>query len=161
VSRTRIDPRRAKLHRSYSVEETARLFNVHRNTVRAWMKAGLPAIDDRKPAMVRGADLRQFLEARRKAARRPCAPGTLYCFGCRQARAPALGMADYMAGEGGAGNLKALCEVCGTVMHRRARPDALDTILPEITVRIMGAVGRIAERPPPSLNCAETRPETP
>lgn len=155
MSRTSVDPRRAKLHRSYTVEETSRLFAVHRNTVRAWLKAGLPTIDDGKPALVRGADLRRFLEARRKAARRPCAPGTLYCFGCRASRAPALGMADFIARDGGAGNLRALCETCGTTMHRRARRDDLGVILPGIAVRIMGAQGRIAEWPLPSLNCAD------
>jgi len=163
VSRTctRPDPRRAKLHRSYTVEEAARLFAVHRNTVRAWLKAGLPTIDDAKPALVRGADLRRFLEARRKAARRPCAPGTLYCFRCRAPRAPALGMADFIVRDGGAGNLRALCEACETTMHRRARQDALGVILPGITVRVMDAEGRIAEWPQPSPNCAEGRPETP
>jgi hypothetical protein len=160
VSRTRVDPRRAKLHRSYTVEETSRLFAVHRNTVRAWLKAGLPTIDDAKPALIRGADLRRFLDARRKAARRPCAPGTLYCFACRASRAPALGMADFIAREGGAGNLRALCEACGTTMHRRTRQDTLDAILPGIAVRVMGGEGRIAEWPQPSPKCAERRPET-
>lgn len=161
MSRTRIDPRRAKLHRSYTVEESARLFAVHRNTVRAWLKAGLYTIDDAKPALIRGADLRRFLGARRKAARRPCAPGTLYCFRCRASRSPALGMADFIARDSGAGNLRALCEACGTTMHRRARQDALGVILPGISVRVMGAEGRIAECPQPSPNCAEGRPETP
>jgi hypothetical protein len=41
MAHTRLNPRRAKLHRSYTVEETARLFGVHRNTVRAWLKQGL------------------------------------------------------------------------------------------------------------------------
>jgi hypothetical protein len=160
VSRTRVDQRRAKLHRSYTVEETSRLFAVHRNTVRAWLKAGLSTIDDAKPALIRGADLRRFLDARRQAARRPCPPGTLYCFSCRASRAPALGMADFIARDGGAGNLRAVCETCGTTMHRRARQDALSIILPGIAVRVMGAQGRIAEWPQPSLNCAERRLET-
>ena len=47
---SRINPRKAKLHRSYTVEEASCLFGVHRNTVRAWMKAGLCPIDDGKPA---------------------------------------------------------------------------------------------------------------
>ena len=36
------NPRLAKIHRSYSVEEIARLFRVHKNTVRAWLRQGLP-----------------------------------------------------------------------------------------------------------------------
>ena len=159
MPRTRIDPRRAKLHRSYTVEEAARLFDVHRNTVRAWRKAGLAAIDDGKPALIRGEELRRFLRSRRTASRRPCPPGTLYCFRCREGRAPALGMADFVARPAGAGNLRALCEVCGTVMHRRAREGDLAAILPAVAVRIMRGEGRIAECHNPSLNRAERRPE--
>ena len=154
MPRTRNDPRRAKLHRSYTVEETARLFGVHRNTVRAWMKAGLAAIDHAKPALVQGVTLRAFLEARRKAARRPCPPGTLYCFKCRIGRAPALGMVDFVARQTGAGDLRALCENCGTAMHRRAQEAALAAILPGMTIRIMRGEGHIAECPPPFSNRA-------
>jgi hypothetical protein len=161
MSRIRIDPRRAKLHRSYTVEETARLCDVRRNTVRTWLKAGLVAIDDAKPALIQGVTLRTFLEARRKAARRPCPPGTLYCFKCRDSRAPALGMVDFATRETGAGDIRALCEVCGTTMHRRAKEAALDAILPGLVIRIMRGEGRIAERPQPSPNCAEKRPERP
>jgi hypothetical protein len=40
----RPNARLAKIHRSYSVEEMARLFNVHKNTVRNWVEQGLAAI---------------------------------------------------------------------------------------------------------------------
>ncbi len=30
------NPRLVKLHRSYTVEQIARLFDLHKNTVRAW-----------------------------------------------------------------------------------------------------------------------------
>lgn len=154
MARTRFNPRLAKVNRSYTVEEIARRYVVHRNTVRNWIKGGLPTVDESKPALVQGADLRAFLEARRQAAKRPCLLGTLYCFKCRAHRAPALGMADFLARTTGAGNLSALCEVCETPMNRRAREDALGAILPGIDIRIMRARGHIAECPSPSLKCA-------
>ncbi len=61
-----INPNKAKIHRSYTVEEIAELFGVHKNTVRAWLKAGLPICDDRKPMLILGADLRSFLKERKR-----------------------------------------------------------------------------------------------
>jgi len=152
VARTRLNPRLVKANRSYTVEEIARLFGLHRNTVRSWIKdGGLQAIDRARPLLVQGQVLRAFLESRRSAARHPCPPGTLYCFRCREPRRPALGMADFAPREQGAGDLSGLCEVCGAVMHRRASHSALGAILPGVEVRVVQAPPRIADCPHPSL----------
>ena len=154
MPRTRLNPKLAKLHRSYSVDEIARLYGLHPNTVRHWITdSGLTPIDEGRPIVIRGAVLRAFLEARRAKAKRPCPPGTLYCFACRVPRAPALGMADFKPMAKGAGGLSAFCEACGTIMHRRARQDALPLILPGVPVRIVEAALRIAEPTPPFANC--------
>jgi hypothetical protein len=55
------NPRLAKIHRSYSVEEMARLFNVHKNTIRSWFKQGLEVIDRQRPTVARGEEIRRFL----------------------------------------------------------------------------------------------------
>ena len=34
--------RQVKIHHNYTVEEIASLFGIHKNTVREWIKAGLP-----------------------------------------------------------------------------------------------------------------------
>lgn len=154
MSRTRLNPRLAKLHRAYTVEEVTRLFGVHRNTVRAWLKAGLAAIDGGRPALIQGNALRAFLEGRRTAAKRPCPPGALYCFKCHVPRAPAPGSVVFQAREVGAGNLRARCATCDTWMFQRARQSRLAAILPGFTVLIVKAPPRIRECPPPSLNCA-------
>jgi len=152
VARTRLNPQLAKLNRNYSVEEVARLYGLNRMTVRRWHKdLGLEAIDDRRPTLFTGPVLRAFVAKRRAAAKRPTPPGKLHCFGCRDARSPALGMADFTPSNGGAaGNLRALCETCGAVMNRRARWAAVPAILPGIEVRIVQREGRIAE---PSHPC--------
>lgn len=154
MSRTRLNPNLAKIHRSYTVEEIARLYGLHRNTVRSWLKGGgLAAIDGGRPVLVQGKGLRAFLEARRTSAKRPCPAGTLYCFKCREPRPPALGMADFIVGKAGAGNLRALCEACGSTMHRRTRLEAVAVVLPGIPVRVVEAAPRIAEGTAPSLKC--------
>ncbi len=154
MPRTRLNPKRVKLHYAYTVDEAAQLFDLHRNTVRAWLKSGgLEPIDGGRPILIKGAVLRAFLEARRAKAKRPCPPGAIYCFSCQAPRKPALGMADFTWRETGAGDLSAPCEACGTTMHRRARLDALEQILPGIPVRVVGATPHIAEPTTPSDTC--------
>jgi transposase-like protein len=145
MARTRLNPRRTKQRQTYTVEEVARLYAVHRNTVRSWIKVGgLTPLDGKRPILVMGATLRGFLEVRRAKAKRPCPPGHLYCFGCCAPRAPALGMADFVPQPKGAGKLTAVCATCGTLMHRRARQEALALILPDVPVRIVGAAPRFS-----------------
>lgn len=147
MARTRLNPRLVKLNRTYTTEEVARLYGLSRETVRRWVRFdGLDPIDGRRPTLIHGATLQAFLARRRQAAKRPTPPGHLHCFGCRAARRPALGMADFHPPRGrGAGNLRALCETCGGVMNRRARWEAVPVILPDVEVRVMDGEGRIAE----------------
>ena len=149
----RINPRLIKLQRPYSVEEVARTLGVHKNSVRGWINDGLPTIDQSRPMLILGHELRAYLESKRKLAKRPCPPGTLYCFKCRRPRAPALGMVEATHQNATTGNLTALCEGCGTMMHRRARLDVIGAIMPNLNVQIREAGSRIYERPAASLNC--------
>jgi hypothetical protein len=153
VSRRRINPRAIKLHRTYSVEEAARVLGVHKNSVRGWRKQGLAPIDNSRPVLFLGGDLRAFLEQRRASRKRPCRPGTLYCFRCREPRVPALGMVDFIPITARTGDLTALCAVCETQMHRRARRDALAAIMPNLTVQIAKGPSRLNGERRPSLHC--------
>ena len=149
----RVNPRLIKLHRSYSPDEAARVLGVHKHTVRNWIKAGLPTLDKSRPVLILGSELRAWLEKRQKAAKRPCKPGTMYCFKCREPKAPALGMVEYRPMNDKSGMLIALCVDCETVMHRRARKDATPASMPNLTVQIREAQPSIIERVCPSLNC--------
>jgi hypothetical protein len=149
----RINPRLMKLHRPYSVEEAARALGAHKNSVRRWIKAGLPTVDNTRPVLILGSDFQQWWGKRRKGAKRPLKPGQLYCFKCRQPKAPALGMVEYAASNATTGNLKAMCETCGTMMHRRARLVALAAIMPDLDVQRREAAPRIMERAHTSPNC--------
>lgn len=116
------NPRRAKLHRNYTVEEVARLYDIHRNTVRQWVKRGLPLCDNLRPALILGADLAAFLIHQRNRNKRPCKPGEIYCVRCRLPQRPALDMADYQPLTATSGNLIGLCPQCtGTVYRRVSR----------------------------------------
>jgi excisionase family DNA binding protein len=113
------DPRRAKLHFNYTVAEAAKLFGVHRNTVRAWTKAGLETVKSGHMILILGDALRAFLEKRRQGRRSKTPPGWLYCFRCRAPRPPGLGMVELIQTRAGTGNVRAVCGECDALMHRR------------------------------------------
>lgn len=148
----RINPRRAKLHWSYTVNELADRLDVHKHTVRGWLKKGLPAIDGAKPTLILGSDFQAWWGTQRKAAKRPCQPGQIYCFKCREPKTPALGMVEYAATNAATGNLKAICETCGTMMHRRTRLADIAAKMPGLDVQIALAPSSIVERAHPSPN---------
>lgn len=149
----RINPRLIKLHRSYSVDEAARTLGAHKNTVRSWIKDGLPIFDESRPALILGHELRGYLERKRKAAKRPSGPGQFFCVKCRQSMRPALGMVEYKPKNALTGNLSAMCEACSTMMHRAAPWASIAAIMPNIDVQLTEAARRIIERCDPSLNC--------
>jgi excisionase family DNA binding protein len=82
MARHRPDRRRIKMHLNYTVDEAARTVGVGRPAVRRWIKAGIPVVDGRKPALIRGVDLLEFLKTRAKP-KRPCPPGQCYCVKCK------------------------------------------------------------------------------
>jgi len=145
--------RLAKIHRSYSVDEVARLFGTHRNTVRSWIRGGLRTIDAIRPHVIAGIDLRDFLHKRRQASKRPCEPGEIYCMRCRAPRRPAQGRVDYHPLTATAGNLIGLCSVCSARMDRRSNLVQLHSIGRELAIRMPVAQEHIAKSPSPSLNC--------
>ena len=149
---SRINPRRAKLHRSYTIVELADRLDVHKHTVRGWVKAGLPTVDGTRPALIHGDEFQVWWRARAKAKKRPLQPGQLYCVKCREGKIPALRMVEYVQLSRTSGNLKALCECCGTMMHRRVRRDEISLIMTGLDVKITEARASIDEPTNPSLN---------
>ena len=125
----RVNPRAVKLNRSHSIPELAACLGVHKNTVRNWQREGLKPIDSGRPALFQGAIVRAFLSSRNASRKRPCPPGTLYCFRCRVPRPPALGMVDYLPINARSGNVRAICATSETVMHRRGAKASLSAIL--------------------------------
>jgi len=146
------NPRLPKIHRNYTVEEVANLFGVHRNTVREWVKRGLPTNDNRRPMLILGGDLVTFLYARRANNKRPCQPGEIYCVRCRQPKAPAGNMADYQPVTGTLGNLVAICPDCEVIMYRRVSLKKLAQVRGKLEIRMPQALLHIDENAQLSVN---------
>lgn len=146
--------RLVKIHRSYTVEEIATRFGVHRHTVREWIKRGLSTCDRQRPMLILGRHLAAFLLERRTKNRKTCAPGELYCVRCRTPRSPAGGMADYQPKTATLGNLIAICPCCDAMMYRRVNRAKLDQIRGPLEIRLPEGLEHIDESTDPSVNRA-------
>jgi hypothetical protein len=148
------NPRLAKTHRNYTVGEIAALYQVHKNTVLAWRDAGLtPIADRRKPLLFLGADLSALLGKRRLKNKHPLRPGQIYCVGCRDAKEPAYGEAEYVPSTPTSGNLRGLCPTCARLIHRRVSRANLATVQGELEITFTDAPLSIKDAVDPSVNC--------
>lgn len=141
-----------KIHRNYTVEEIALLFGTHKNTVRGWIKTGLPTSDDKRPMLILGHDLAAYLQARRVKNKRTCQSGEMYCVRCRAPKSPALDMAEYKAVTEKIGNLVAICPDCNSIMNRRVSLAKLDQVRGKMDITMPQALQHIVESNQPSVN---------
>jgi len=147
-------PGRPKIHRSYTVEEVASLRGVHKNTVRNWLRQGLPYLAERRPLLILGRDLSEFESKRRRARKRPCSPRQIFCMRCREPREPVPGTLQFVSSARGAGSLSGSCSHCRALIFRRISADQLES-----DRAIWGVTGQkeqehIDESDQPSVNCA-------
>jgi len=147
------NPRLVKIHRNYSVDDIARLFGLHKNTVRNWLKQGLPTIDDRRPILVLGQELSRFLHERRQKAKQSCGPGRLYCIACRAPKVPAGKMAECTPTGPLAGSLCGICPDCDRLIYRRVNLTKIDAVRGDLEITFTQPRARIGESAVPSVNC--------
>ncbi len=152
MRKRRPDYRLVKIHRSYTVEETARLFGTHKNTVRAWVKAGLSTCDSKRPTLILGRDLAAYLQERRIRNKRPCKPGEIYCVRCRAPKWPAGDMAEYQPTTPSLGNLIGICPDCEGMIYRRASSAKLPEIQAILDITFSEAELRVSETDSPTVN---------
>ncbi len=141
-----LNPNLVKIHRNYTVEEAAALFPIHKNTVRGWIKDGLPVCDDKRPTLILGTELRLYLQGKRKVRKRTCKSFELYCMRCRAPKRPAGNMVDFLPGVSTSGRLVGLCPDCNGVMNRYASLTSLDKIKQELDVCVPKSQEHINQR---------------
>lgn len=143
---------RVKIHRTYTVDEVAKTLGVGKPTVRRWIKgSGLPALTDKKPWLIQGGDLNDFLKASR-APRRKCQLDECYCVKCRKPQKPAGAMAEFIPLTLTGGNLRAICPACETIMHKRVSRAALAGLSAILELSIAREPPHIIDRDHSCLN---------
>ena len=146
------NPNLAKIHRSYTVEEVASLYGVFKGTVRLWIKAGLPTINDKRPMLILGSDLAAFHQARRTKNKQTCKPGEIYCVRCRAPKVPAGDMADCNLVNDKIWNLVAICPDCDTIMNQRISLAKLELIRRKMDISLPQALQHIVDSNQASVN---------
>ena len=144
--------RLVKIHRSYTVEEVAKLFGSHKNTVRNWTKNGLAIIDDNRPMLIFGQDLVEFLQKRRARNKQTCKPGELYCVRCRVPKLAAGNTAEYTTVTSKIGNLIAICPDCDSIMNRRVSLVKIWEVCGNIDITFPEELRHIVKRTKPTVN---------
>ncbi len=144
--------RLVKIHRNYTVEEIARLLGKHKNTVRNWIKDGLATIDDKRPMLILGHDLVEFIKKRRTKNKQSCKPGELYCVRCRAPKFPAGDMAEYSPVTEKFGNLIAICPDCDSIMNRRVSLARIGEVCKNMDITFPKELQHIVKITKPSVN---------
>ena len=146
------NPNLAKTHRNYTVEEAADLYGVFKGTVRNWIKAGLPVLNDKRPMLILGSDLTAFHRAKNAKNKQTCKPGEMYCFKCRTPQKPDGNMVDYEVVTVNIGNLVGICPDCYTTMNRRVSLAKLEQVRGKMDITLPQALRHIVESNQPSGN---------
>jgi hypothetical protein len=151
-TRKRPNPRLVKINRTYTVEEVADLFAIHKNTVRAWLRSGLESIDHHRPTLFFGAVLADYLQAKRRQRKCPCRVGEIYCVRCHAPKQPAGNMAEYRPITATSGNLMGICPECNGMIFRRVSLARLDDVKGILDVTFADAEQQVNDIPQPTVN---------
>ena len=134
--------RAVKIHQNYTVEEVARNQGVAKGTVRRWLAHGLPSLTERRPCLIMGGDLVDFLKGR-KRAKQTCKPEECFCFKCKEPRNAAFREAEYRPIAPTNGQLIALCAECTTIMHKRVSSATLEALKGILRITVIQVEGHI------------------
>ncbi|MGS0681828.1 helix-turn-helix domain-containing protein [Shewanella sp. 30m-9] len=109
----RFNPNRIKIHRSYTVDEASETLGSHPKTVRNWIHAGLPVIDETRPLLIQGADLKLYLKQKRKTYLYRCELKEVPCFKCKSPKKPSINSLEFIAKPAGMAQMTGRCGECG------------------------------------------------
>ncbi|MFT5707248.1 MAG: hypothetical protein ACI9ES_001539 [Oceanospirillaceae bacterium] len=117
----RYNPNKCKINRNYTISEIGLLYGVHKKTVASWLRRGLKKIDNQRPYLILGRDLKEFIKDLRTINKQPCDVGEIYCMKCRSPRKPEQGSIIFETELLRYGHVKGSCNVCHSTMNKYFR----------------------------------------
>jgi hypothetical protein len=152
MANRRHSARLVKRLRSYNVREAAKVTGATPGTIRQWHKNGLEAVLGVYPLIFRGADIIAFLKRRDEARKRPCGPGRIFCFQCKQPKTPAFSEVEFWPDGPNLGTLKGLCPDCAATINRRTSVPKLKAAAADLKVSMRCADPHLSGTPVPDFN---------
>ncbi|MFC1518097.1 DNA-binding protein [Pseudomonadota bacterium] len=112
------NPNRIKINRSYTVMDVNEALGAHPKTVRNWISAGLPVIDETRPLLIQGADLKLHLKQKRKTYLHRCELNEVFCFKCKKPIKPIINSVQFIAKPAGMAQMTGCCDECGKRVNK-------------------------------------------
>lgn len=70
---------------TYDIEEVCRIFKLHKQTVRSWIKQGLKTIDKGRPTLIHGSNLIEYLQEQNSRGKCSLEFDQFFCMKCKDA----------------------------------------------------------------------------
>lgn len=125
MSKRRRNPNLVKINRNYTFDELAGVFGVHKNTVAAWVKNGLPCLKEKRPFLILGMDAKLYLQVQRRGKQQKCKVNELFCMRCKRPTEPACNFVEYVPNSPTKGRLVGFCSGCECVVNKFVSFDSL------------------------------------
>lgn len=120
--------------RVYTIKVAAQIVGVSEPTFRKWRQDGLKIISDKRPFLVRGADLIDYLNKKQAANLRPMTQTQCYCMRCKSPRDALEGAFIYRPMSNLTGRLSGLCAGCGGKFGRFCKAADLELLEKVLTI---------------------------
>lgn len=114
----RSNPMAVKSALTYEIAEAAQILNKTPATIRNWIKDGLPVMSSRKPYLLSGEAIREYLRIKYRTAKSQLADDQLYCLSCRSGRIPIENSVHCSLLNPKTALLKGACHHCGATSTR-------------------------------------------
>ena len=145
------NPRWVRTGLSYTVQDIAEIYGVHKNTVLHWIKDGLPIIDRKKPYLIYGSELAEYLRKKQAGRKQKCKPDEFFCFKCRAPRKAWENVANILIRNESKLSISGLCTVCDTPVHRAGSVKKLMEYQKIFSIQTIQEA-RITDSPSPIVN---------